>query len=66
MADRSTTVAGDTSVQYEFDDAARDIDEVIAELESYKLDGATHVVVRSGNHRGAKWARVSFGDWADD
>ena len=63
--DRSTTVAGDQVVKYEFDEAARGIDEVIAELESWRVEGATHVVLFSGNHRGAKWSRVTFDDWAD-
>lgn len=54
-------------VEYALAEAAVDIDEFIAGLEAMKEDGATHVVIPSGNYRGAQWVRVGsdFG-WADE
>lgn len=58
MADRGDTVMLYTSVEYSRSSAEIPIDELIAELEAAKEDGATHIVASSGNHRGAKFARI--------
>lgn len=55
------------SVEYSMDEAAMEIDEMIAMLESAKEEGATHVVGFSGNYRGAQYVRLgSHYDWLDD
>lgn len=45
--------------EYSKTEAAVDIDELIASLTEAKEDGATHVVVPSGNYRGAQWLSFS-------
>lgn len=68
MIDKSTTaVLGGGGVEYALADAAIGIDELIATLEEMKEDGVTHVVMSSGNYRGAQWARISSSwSWAED
>jgi len=46
-------------VEYSKDEAACDIDDLIAALEEARDEGATHVVLPSGNYRGAMWQRLS-------
>lgn len=46
------------SVEYSKQDAEIDIEELIAQLEQAKEDGATHVVGLSGNYRGAQYVRL--------
>jgi len=46
------------SVEYDVEAAAIDIDDLIAQLEQAKEDGATRVVGLSGNYRGAKYVRL--------
>lgn len=56
------------TMDYDIKNAVRDIDDVIALLDSAKREGATHVALTSGNRRGPKWVSVSvtrYG-WADD
>jgi hypothetical protein len=60
----ATIAAG--SVEYDKDEAAVEIDELISRLEAAKLDGATHVVGLSGNYRGAKWVRIGEVDLDED
>ncbi len=64
---QSTIVMGGGSVEYDLRKAACPIQELIDSLIEARDDGATHVVASSGNHRGAKWQRVStdYG-WADN
>jgi tyrosine-protein phosphatase YwqE len=47
------------SVEYDINDAAVDIDELIRVLEDAKQDGATRIVGFSGNYRGAQYVRLS-------
>lgn len=57
------------SVEYDVNGAALDIDELIAQLQQAKEDGATKVVGLSGNYRGAKYVRlgsVSLDEEDDD
>lgn len=55
------------NVEYSQDGASVSIDELIKSLEQAKEEGATRVVMSSGNYRGAKWASIGTGwDWADD
>lgn len=66
--DRETTVVlAGGGVEYDAEKAAVDIDDLIAALESAKDDGATHVVMSSGNYRGAQWAslRADY-SWASE
>ena len=54
-------------VEYDAQEAAVPIDELIAALQDAKMDGAESVVMLSGNYRGARWARVSTDwGWAED
>jgi hypothetical protein len=54
-------------VEYDINEAAVSIDDMIDMLESAKSEGATHVVGTSGNYRGAQWIRLGRSyDWADD
>lgn len=46
------------SVEYSKEDAEVSIDELIAQLERAKEDGATHVLGLSGNYRGAQYVRL--------
>ena len=48
------------SVEYNRYEARLDIDELIAELEQAKEDGATHVIGLSGNYRGAQYVRLGL------
>jgi tyrosine-protein phosphatase YwqE len=54
----TTVVLSTGGVEYRADDASVSIDDLIMALEEAKEDGATHVVAASGNHRGAKYARL--------
>ena len=47
-----------TGAEYSIDDAAVDIDELIAQLEEAKEDGATKVVGLTGNYRGARFVKL--------
>jgi hypothetical protein len=54
-------------VEYNVKDAMVDIDELIASLENAKDNGVTHVVMSSGNYRGAQWASIGTDwSWAED
>jgi hypothetical protein len=53
-------------VEYSRDDAAVDIDDLIASLIAVKEEGATHVVGLSGNYRGAKYVRLGSVEFDDD
>ncbi len=65
--DSNTGVLGGGSVQYSLADAAVSIDDVIAALEEMKENGLEHVVMSSGNYRGAQWASVGTNwNWAED
>lgn len=67
MSAETTIVLNAGSVEYDITEAAADIDAVIATLEEAKEEGATHVVLPSGNHRGAQWMRLRASyDWAED
>lgn len=57
-----TVSIGGGSVVQSLEDAAIPIDDLIDALKSAEADGATHVVGLSGNHRGARWTRLSA-DW---
>lgn len=48
------------SVEYSAENAAVEIEELIASLEEAREDGATHVVGLSGNYRGAKYVRLGL------
>lgn len=62
----NTIILDTGSVEYSAEAAQTDIDDLIAALEEAKEDGATHVVLASGNHRGAKYMRVRADfDWVD-
>lgn len=54
------------SVEYSRTEAEVDIDELIAQLEQAKEDGATHVVGLSGNYRGAQYVRLGRVGWDED
>lgn len=59
MFDKTTTVgiaAG--SVEYDAEEAAVEIDDLIRLLKEAQEDGATHVVGFSGNYRGAQYVRL--------
>jgi pyruvate-formate lyase-activating enzyme len=62
-----TIVLAGGGVEYSMSEARIEIDDLIAALEDAKSEGATHVVMSSGNYRGAQWARIgSSYDWASD
>jgi hypothetical protein len=44
--------------EYNKSEAAVDIEGLIAELEQARDSGATHIVLLSGNYRGAKYMRM--------
>ena len=46
------------SVEYSLERAAIPIDDMIEALNDAKFEGAEWVVMRSGNVRGAKWAKI--------
>lgn len=55
------------SVEYSIEDARTPIDDMIALLQSAKINGAEYVVMESGNWRGAKWqCVVAEYDWHED
>ena len=56
------------SVEYSREEAQVEIDDLIAQLEQAKEDGATHVVGLSGNYRGAQYVRLGEVEveWPDD
>lgn len=66
MGDNTVTLyAG--SVEYDLEEAQQDIDSMIEALQSAKSEGATHVVLLSGNYRGAKYIRLRARyDWLSD
>lgn len=54
-------------VEYSIEDARTPIDDMIALLQSAKINGAEYVVMESGNWRGAKWqCIVDEYDWHED
>ena len=59
----TTAVLAGGGVEYAIEEAAIEIDELIATLEAMKEDGVEHVVMSSGNYRGAQWASIR-GDWS--
>jgi pyruvate-formate lyase-activating enzyme len=59
----TTAVLAGGGVEYSIDEAAIEIDELIATLEAMKEDGVEHVVMSSGNYRGAQWSSIR-GDWS--
>ena len=62
----ATIILDTGSVEYSAEEAQTDIDDLIATLKEAKEDGATHVVLSSGNHRGAKYMRVYADyEWVD-
>lgn len=54
------------NVEYSKDKAKVFIDDLIAELESFKSEGATHVVGLSGNYRGASYVKLGRIGWLED
>ena len=54
----ATVVLAGGGVEYDVEEAQVSIDDLIAVLEGAREDGATHVVMESGNYRGARWASV--------
>ena len=63
---QTTIVIGSGRVVYDLSEAACSIEDLIASLEEAREEGATHVVLSSGNHRGAQWMRLTDGfSWAD-
>jgi hypothetical protein len=46
------------NVEYSREEAEVDIDDLIAQLQEAKEDGATHVLGLSGNYRGAQYVRL--------
>jgi hypothetical protein len=54
------------SVEYSKDEAAVPIEDLIAQLQELKDDGATHVVGYSGNYRGAQFVKLGTPDWDDE
>lgn len=62
-----TIVLGGGGVQYAAKDAAVRIDDLIAALQEAKEEGAEHVLMASGNYRGAQWASIGTDwSWMDD
>lgn len=54
-------------VEYDANEAAADIDDVLSMLEDMKDDGVTHVVIESGNHRGPQYVNfVLDWEWLDE
>lgn len=66
--DKSTTaVLAGGGVEYSAEDAAIEIDALLRVVEDMKADGITHVVMSSGNYRGAQWASIrDHWNYADD
>lgn len=67
MSERTYVFMPASSVEYDVESAALDIDEMIELLKNAQDNGATHVVGLSGNYRGAQFVRLgtSLG-WDDD
>lgn len=64
---QTVIVLGGGGVEYSLEEAVTPIQELIDALEQAKDDGAEHVVMSSGNYRGAQWATVrGEWSWADD
>lgn len=63
--ERQTILLGAGSVEYDRAEAEVSIADLIASLEQAQQDGATHVVMASGNYRGAQYQRLST-DWSWD
>ena len=62
-----TVILHGGSVEYSAEKAATPINDLIALLESAKSEGATHVLLSSGNYRGAQYASIgNMYDWLDD
>lgn len=59
----TTAVLGGGGVEYSAEEAATPLEDLIAALEEMRNDGVTHVVMASGNYRGAQWASVRS-DWS--
>lgn len=59
----TTAILAGGDVEYAIEEAAIEIDELIATLEEMREDGVEHVVMSSGNYRGAQWASIR-GDWS--
>lgn len=60
-------VLGGGRVEYSATDAAVEINDLIAALEDAKNEGATHVVMSSGNYRGAQWQSIATNySWASE
>ena len=67
MEPETTITVGAGNVEYSAKEAAVSIDDVIEMLEAAKSEGATHLVLLSGNYRGAQYIRPQRGyDWLDD
>lgn len=63
----TTAVLAGGGVEYAIEEAAIEIDELIAVLEEMREDGVEHVVMSSGNYRGAQWASIRADwSWAED
>ena len=60
--DKQTIILHGGNIAYDRADAEVSIEELIMALETARDDGATHVVMSSGNYRGAQWATISD-DW---
>lgn len=61
ITEETTVMLAGGSVEYSLEKAACSIEELIESLEQAREDGATHVVLSSGNYRGAQWATLRPG-----
>lgn len=60
-------VLGKGHVEYDAEKAAVLIDDLIAALNGAKSEGATHVLMFSGNYRGARYASLGTTyEWLSD
>lgn len=62
---KTTAILAAGSVEYSKDEAEVRIEELIGMLEEMKSEGVTHLVMSSGNYRGAQWQNIST-DWSYD
>lgn len=63
----TTAVLGGGRVEYSMAEAAVSLDELARTIEQMRDEGVTHVVMSSGNHRGAKWASITTNwSWASE
>ena len=63
----STVRLSTGGAEYNLTDAAVDINDLIDGLEEARDEGATHVVMPSGNRRGAQWIKLYVGcEWIDE